>query len=333
MMKRAVRYVILFMFFLVVVSGRGYCQEQKYIEYVIKKGDTLWDISGVNLTDPFLWPKIWKENPFIKNPDLIYPGQKIRIPLEVLQKQIELPPEQEATIQKEAAVAKRAPVEKVPEKKAIKIEPKEVPVIDAYAIASAGYISKEIPEVARVLSNPEGRTILAQYDEAYIKVLKGEATPGRMFYSIRPIGEVEHPETGDEMGYLIEITGILKIVGQEAGYTKAVVVKSFSEINVGDRLDDYHEIEPVPLIYAKGPDVHGSIVAARALKTMTGRLDIVYIDRGAKDGLRPGDVLTIISSAPPRRPIGQIQILNTRETTSTALVVDSKIEIKIGDTF
>ncbi len=323
---------VIFIISLVVTS---FAQEKKYIEYTIKKGDTLWDISGINLTDPFLWPKVWKENPFIKNPDLIYPGQKIKIPLEVLQKQIELPaPQPEKAPEKETVLAKKAPVKAIPkEKKALHIEPREVSVIEAYSIAPAGYISKEVPEVARILSNPEGRTILAQYDTAYIEVLKGEPTPGRLFYSIRPVAKVEHPVTEEEMGYIIEITGILKIVGQEAGYTKAEVVKSFSEINIGDRLDEYYEIEPVPMIYTKGPDVHGTIVAARSLRTITGRLDIVYLDRGARDGLKPGDVLTIVSSAPPKRPIGQVQVLDTKDHTSTAMVIDSKIEIRQGDVF
>jgi LysM repeat protein len=331
MQKNFIGFGLLVVILIFSFLGMSLAQQQKYIEYTVKKGDTLWDISGINLTDPFLWPKVWKENPHIKNPDLIYPGQKIKIPLEVLQKQIELPLEQEKA--KEAVVAKKAPVKAEPEKKAIRIHPKEVPVVEAYAIASAGYISKEIPEVARILSNPEGRTILAQYDTAYIKVLKGKPTPGRLFYSIRPIAEVEHPETGEDMGYIIEITGILKIVGQEAGYTKAEVLKSFSEINIGDKLDEYYDIEPVPLIYTKGPEVHGTIVAARHMKTITGRLDVVYLDRGAKDGLKPGDVLTIISSTPPKRPIGQVQILETKDTTSTAMIINSQIEIRTGDFF
>ena len=51
-------------------------------QYVVVKGDTLWDISDSALKDPFLWPLIWKENPFITNPDLIYPGQVFTLPQE-----------------------------------------------------------------------------------------------------------------------------------------------------------------------------------------------------------------------------------------------------------
>ena len=71
-----------------VVSSVSFAQTPEYKDYTVKKGDTLWDISNNELKDPFLWPKVWKENPDIKNPDLIYPGQKIRIPLYLLQKEI-----------------------------------------------------------------------------------------------------------------------------------------------------------------------------------------------------------------------------------------------------
>lgn len=49
--------------------------------YVVRGGDTLWDIAAHHLGDGARWPEIYAANrDLIADPDLIYPGQELRIP-------------------------------------------------------------------------------------------------------------------------------------------------------------------------------------------------------------------------------------------------------------
>jgi nucleoid-associated protein YgaU len=56
-------------------------KKEKVDFYTIKSGDTLSKIAKAYYGDPMKYPEIFEANrEVIKNPDLIYPGQTIRIP-------------------------------------------------------------------------------------------------------------------------------------------------------------------------------------------------------------------------------------------------------------
>ncbi len=77
----------LMVFFCLTLPGMTQEKGEEEI-YAIKQGDTLWGLSSRFMKDPYLWPKLWEQNPYITNPHWIYPGNPIRVsPLEKVKKE------------------------------------------------------------------------------------------------------------------------------------------------------------------------------------------------------------------------------------------------------
>jgi len=320
--KTLVSIIILLLPFLLMPSLLS-SQTQEYKEYTVKKGDTLWDITRNELNDSFLWPKVWKENPEIINPDRIYPNQKIKIPLYLIQK--EIPAAEIPEVKKE--------IKKEPKKEVVrKIEPiRKGYLVDRGLLLASGYITDAVHSLGKITGSPSERKYLGKDDYAYITT-EIPTKKGEKFYVFQVVQKVTHPTTGLMMGYLIEILGIAEVIEQEDGVTKAKILASYSDIPGGALLEPYYEIEPPFAIdKPRKPDIDGWIVATRQLHTITGQFDIVYIDRGRNRGLEIGDILATATSTQPRRQIGLIQIINVKETTATAIVRKSSEAISKGD--
>jgi hypothetical protein len=298
-------------------------QTQEYKDYTIQKGDTLWDISQRELNDSFLWPKIWKENPEIENPDRIYPKQRIRIPLYLLQKEIpETKPKAEVEIKPE--IIKEKPVEKliVPVKKEY--------LVNKNTLIASGYIADSVPNVGKITDSPGNKDLLAKGDYAYIKT-ENPATIGEKFYIIRSAEKVKHPESGRKLGYLIEILGTGEVV-ENNNDTKIIITDSYAEIQIGSLLDNFYEIPPpLEIETPRKPDINGYVVATRQLHSINGTWDIVYIDKGRNDGLEVGDLLATTLQSKHKIINGLIQIINFGDSTSTAIVRKCNQEIMKGD--
>lgn len=314
----------------IVLPAFAFSEIQEIKEYKVKGGDTLWGISNKELQDPFLWPKIWKENPEIANPDRIYPDQSIKIPLYLLQREIK----------EELAIEEPAPEEPVSEKaqepvqEEVKAQPAPIkikPLVNKNVYLASGYIADSIVGVGKISGSPAEKSLFGNNDLVYV-ITDSPVNIGDRFFIIRKGQKVIHPVTKQKMGYVKEILGIAEISKLEYGETMAKILVSFREILSGDMLDTFSEIEP-PVISGpfRKPDIEGYVIAAQNLRIINSAYDIVYVDKGLKDGLQTGDVLRTVAVGSHKVPNGIIQIISLKENTSTAIVVSSTDAVTVGN--
>ncbi len=313
--------------FLLSITSVSIAQTEDIKDYSVQKGDTLWDISEKQLNDSFLWPKVWKENPEIANPDKLKPGQTIRIPLYLLKKEArQEEPAIETVIEKEQEMELPAPPIMTAAPARIK------PLVDANLFISSGYISESVLEIGRITGSPSGKKLLGTLDMVFIKTA-GPVKSGDRFYLIRKGPLLRHPVRKNPVGYLVEIAGVAEVEKFEHGEAYAKILKTYSEISAGDILDTYTRMNP-PVVskpYRK-PDLRGYIIAARQLRMNNGTFDIVYIDKGKKDGLEAGDLLkTVDVSGNHKITNGIIQIINVNDTTAVAVARESSDSITRGN--
>ncbi|MFC1770242.1 LysM peptidoglycan-binding domain-containing protein [Nitrospirota bacterium] len=314
----------------------------EYKEYKVVKGDTLWKISRAQLSDSFLWPMIWKENLRINNPDLIYPGQIIIIPIGIIQddgsdseavKVIEAPPVDVKT----AKLDKKAGF--IPKRKEHIAVSKEVssqhvkPIISREILIEAGYITRYLPDAGIVGDSPTGRNAYGAGDEFYLNT-KTPVKIGQKFYAIKKIAKVTHPDTRKKLGLLVKVVAIVQT--REAGTKgiKSVVLESFDLLEKGDRLDYFQELVlPFASPNPRKPQVGGVILNSTYLRKMSGGLDVVFLDKGTMDGLEIGDVLQTLMPNTDDSINSTIQIVNTRMSTSLGVVLKTTQEVSRGDVF
>lgn len=292
--------------------------------YTVKQGDTLWGIASKELGDPGSWPKIWEENPFISNPNSLRPGLQIRIPhgLDygvVRQKVVELP--------------LPPPTE---EKKAE--EPpkgKEITVYGAQTygrlfILSGGYIARKENVQGSIIGAPTDRKLFAANEYAYVNTTTDDV---KKFYIVRMDREIRHPVTKKFLGYVTSFRGVIEVTGTESGYKKAVVREVLRDIEIGDLLIPYYEVDRPQISNKEQPEAKGVIVGSSQFNVASATGDFVYIDKGAKDGIGIDDVFTVTASKGQKRPLGKIKVVALQNETATAQIISSTSDIMAGDTY
>jgi len=66
-------FILIILLAVFIVSA----QAQNNNLHIVQHNDTLWDLSKHHYKNPFLWGKIWMNNTYINDPNLIFPGEII----------------------------------------------------------------------------------------------------------------------------------------------------------------------------------------------------------------------------------------------------------------
>ena len=335
-------------------------------EYKIEKGDTLWDISGEHLKNPFLWPNIWEKNQYIKNPDLIYPGNRLILPVIIPSipvsrpdriEEIEAPlAPAEATIPvavpEEPAVPETPPAAEaaeIPEPPEIPaslyppshepspIEDKPAPeivrrtAIDEELIYAGGYIVKDIISSGVITGSPEGRNIFAAGDNVSLSLNKKEngISAGDKLTVFKTPEYVIHPKTRKKIGKLFIPLGVIEIYRVQGRDAAGRVITTYTNLSVGDHIQPYSPAPSVTETARTVPGLHGYIIDSRDGNVLISDQNIVYLDKGAYDGVTPGTAFFVVGDKPDNI-IGEIKVISIQAYTSTAIVTKSVEPFSIG---
>ncbi|HEX4152881.1 MAG TPA: LysM peptidoglycan-binding domain-containing protein [Steroidobacteraceae bacterium] len=260
--------------------------------YVVKRGDTLWAIAKLFLKDPWYWPEIWQVNPQVQNPHRIYPGDTLRLVYINGQPRIVLQPGLERG--DSARVEPR--VRSQPLEAAITTIPYET--IAAFMSKPSVLDKEQIKMAPHVLGTRDDHVVMSEDNTVYAVGFKEPAQLGVNYNFVRVGEPLRDPEDNRILGYSGVYTGAGHVtrIGDPA---TLIVTASNRETYPGDKLFAGGVDVPLDFIPSspKVP-IKGSIMAVSDGVTVIGQYEVVVINRGARDGLVPGNVLAVYSFQP-----------------------------------
>jgi len=323
--------------------------------YVVRKGDTLWGIAKDLLNDPFLWPRLWDRNPFIINPNLIFPGDTLGMPgREIAPAPAPVPtPAPVAEAPKPEApkeeVKVPAPAPSPPEAALAPLPP--VPVASEAAIACSPVLLQEPAAdqagIGSVVKSVDFRLLLSQEDQVVV-AMDGARTlkVGDRLSVVRPGLRVIHPWRKATLGRALFTLGIFEVTDVRDRVARGRLIYSCAAMTIGDRIMPF-TLPPFPEDKIAQPTtrvLEGVIVEAPGALQLLGLQNLVYLDVGTGQGIGPGDVFAIyrpnvpavnlatgeVVLIPPDR-LGEAVVIRVTNTTSTAVISASSRVVRPGD--
>jgi len=292
------------------------------VYYTIQKGDTLWDLSRRFLDSPWQWPDMWSENSQIANPHRVYPGDRIR-----LFQRKDVARWVDTDLDKEV------------------VEEKDPLYYFYSSIDKIGFIKKEpATPLGTIFEVKDDKEMISKGDLVYIRPNEDTSfIPGNKFTVYRALKPLRDRRTNSYIGVQHYLTGIVEITKIEPEFAVARVVQSFRSIEVNDLLIPYVKRSPKIILTESKKELAGKIIEAEEHTSIIGDNTVAFIDKGNKDGVKPGHRYSIFYREKKRldpktkgdvylTPVdfGTLLVLHAEETTSTVLITSAEKSIYPG---
>lgn len=305
---------------------------RKTARYVVKKGDTLWDIAERFLIDPWKWPEVWVANRQVSNPHLIYPGDVLE--LRWLEGE-----ETVSQVQKLEPQIRRKPLEAT------------IPTIPLDLIQDF----LQGPLVVGPDTFEKAPYLVEFADEHLMGPDRADAYARGLPASARPDWLVVHegetyldPDSGRILGYEAIPASDATLTRHAEEVSVIRLSDARRETRIGDALIPRPRDALSANFYPRPPDnaeLTGKIISVFGGVTQIGQYNLVVLNIGDEDGLEVGHVLDVFSAArevpDPRDRIGSIllppqyagELLVVRVTgnLAQALVMEAERSILLND--
>ncbi len=316
-------------------------------QYIVKPGDTLWDISSLFLRDPWYWPEIWNRNPQIENPHLIYPGDVLTL--------VYIDGQPQILVNAGKASGSGAPggLRQVKLSPSVRRSELQASIATIPGDAIRQFLTRprvvtkqELDNAPYILSSEDKHLILGEGNKVYIR---GELDKERVRYTVfRTGGELVDPDNGEVLGYEAIYAGEAHIdrYGDPATGT---LTRTEREVLIGDHLLPTNKSKINNIYFPKLPDqkLKGKIISLFDGLFGIAKYQIAVVNIGERDGLEVGHLLAtyttgemVIDRFDPRRRdaiklpnerSGLVMIFRTFKNVSYALVLESTRVIRKND--
>lgn len=305
--------------------------------YVVVKGDTLWDISGRFLNEPWLWPEIWQVNPQIENPHLIFPGDVLSLVY------VDGSPRLRVSRGELSNTVKLGPsVRSEPADNAIPAIPLDK--INAFMRDSRFVNPGDLEDAPYVVAGAKTNIVSGAGDLIYGR---GEFPPGRNVFGIFREGTLfRDPATGEVLGIQAIDIGEAKKVDQQGDVSTLKLNRTTQEVRNGDRLLPNMDRPLTAEFHPSAPqeDLSGVILGVEGGVSQVGAMNVVMVNLGSRDGLEPGNVMSIykigetvkdhVANSLVKLPDvrgGLLMYFSVFERMSYALVLKADQVLQVGD--